>query len=217
MREEREALVRQVRRLGELGLLPITAGNVSVRLDAERMLITPSGLDYATIEPTDLAVVRLADASHEGPYAPSSETPLHTGIYRTDADVNAVVHTHSRFATTLACLGWELPPIHYYLTTISPDGRVPVAPYGLYGSAELTANVVGTLRDSGSAACLLANHGAIAVGPSLDRAAARAIVLEEVAMLYHQARQVGEPALLNQDQVAEVADKIVGYRPRRTP
>ena len=212
--ETRRELVATYRDLGERGLLPATSGNVSVRLPDGTVLITPSGMDHTTVTPDDLAVVRLADGSATGRYAPSSETPLHLAVYRARPGVGAVVHTHSRYATALACLGWDLPPVHYLLTTLHPTGRVPLAPYAVYGSTALADHVLAALGDAGGG-CLMANHGALTVGENLRTAAQRAVVLEEVAALYHTARQVGEPRLLGPEQVAEAAARMAEYRPRR--
>lgn len=211
----RRELVETYRSLGERGLLPATSGNLSARLDADTVLVTPSGLDHTTVTPADLSVVQVADGASTGPYAPSSETPLHLAVYRARPKVGAVVHTHSRYATALACLGWELPPVHYLLTALSPDGRVPLAPYAVYGSTALAENVLGALGDR-ACGCLMANHGALTVGEDLRTAAQRALVLEEVAAVYHTARQLGEPRLLTPDQLAEAAARIAHYRPRRT-
>ncbi|HET7480911.1 MAG TPA: class II aldolase/adducin family protein, partial [Rubrobacteraceae bacterium] len=118
--------------------------------------------------------------------------------------------THSRFATTLACLGWEIPPVHYMLTTLGPDGRIPLAPYVLYGTEQLAGNAASALGESHNA-CLLANHGTIAVGENAEKAFARTVVLEEMAEIYYRTRLAGEPVLLDPEQISEVAAKIQGY------
>lgn len=212
--EARARLLETYRSLGAAGLLPATSGNVSVRLDEESVLITPSGLDHASVGPDDLAVVRLADGSPVGRYLPSSETPLHLALYRERPEVGAVVHTHSRYATALACLGMALPPVHYLLTVLSPDGRVPLAPYALYGSTALAEHVLAALSD-GAHGCLMAHHGALTVGEDPRVAAQRALVLEEVAAVYHTARQLGEPRSLTPEQLREAAAQLSRYRPRR--
>jgi L-fuculose-phosphate aldolase len=124
--------------------------------------------------------------------------------------VDAVVHTHSRYATTLACLGWEIPPVHYMLTTLSGDGRIPLAPYTIYGTEELAAYAAEALGESRNA-CLLQNHGTVTVGEGPEKAFSRTVVLEEMAEIYYRARLLGEPILLTPQQVEEVATKISGY------
>ena len=209
-RDLREEVARVARRMSASGLVTGTSGNVSARTPQGGVLITPSGLDYGLLEAEDVVLVTTDGGVLEGDFEPSTETPMHTGVYRARPEVGAVVHTHSRFATTLACLGWEIPPVHYMLTALSEDGRVPLAPYALYGTGELAGHAVEALGES-RGACLLRNHGAIAVGGSPGEAFSRAVVLEEMAEVYYRARAVGEPVVLGREQVAEVAAKIAGY------
>lgn len=214
--ELRVEVARVARRLIASGLVTGTSGNVSARTPDGDVLITPSGLDYEEMRPEDVVLVDVDTNVLEGELVPSTETPMHTGIYKARPNVDAVVHTHSRFATTLACLGWEIPPVHYMLTTLSGDGRIPVAPYDLYGTEELAANAAGALGGSHDA-CLLQNHGTITVGESAEKAFARTVTLEEMAELYYRTRLAGEPILLDEEQVAEVAGKISGYgQPERS-
>lgn len=214
--ELREEVARVARRLITSGLVTGTSGNVSARTPDGDILITPSGLDYEEMRPEDVVLVDVDTNVLEGELVPSTETPMHTGIYKARPNVDAVVHTHSRFATTLACLGWPIPPVHYMLTTLSGDGRIPVAPYDLYGTEELAANASGAL-DGSHDACLLQNHGTITVGDSAKKAFARTVTLEEMAELYYRTRLAGEPILLDKEQIAEVAEKISGYgQPQRS-
>ncbi len=206
----REGVTAVARRLVSSGIVTGTSGNVSARTPDGDVLITPSGLSYEVMDPESIVLVDLGGEVLEGSLAPSSETPMHTGIYKARQNVEAVVHTHSRYATTLACLGWPIPPVHYMLTTLGPDGRVPLAPYALYGTEELAGNAAGALGES-HYACLLENHGTIAVGGSAEEAFASSVVLEEMAELYYHARLAGEPILLDRNQVNEVAAKISGY------
>jgi L-fuculose-phosphate aldolase len=205
-----EQILAAIRELSALGLLPTTSGNLSVRTAADRVVVTPSGVMYTRMSADDLAIVSLDGTRLAGRYRPSSETPMHLGVYRRRDDVGAVVHTHSRYATALACLHQDIPPIHYMLTTICSDGRVPVAPYALYGTELLAERASSTLgRDRG--ACLLANHGVLTVAAKLATATDHAVTVEEVAAIYHHARALAEPVLLDDAQVNEVADKIADY------
>jgi L-fuculose-phosphate aldolase len=206
----REQVAQTARQISASGLVTGTSGNVSARTPEGEVLITPSGLDYGQLEPDDVVLVTVEGELINGSLEPSSETPMHTGIYRARPEVGAVVHTHARFATTLSCLGWPIPPVHYMLTTLSEDGRVPLANYATYGTEELAGYAGEALGDSHKA-CLLRNHGTIAVGESPAEAFARTIVLEEMAEIYYRARVAGEPLLLTGEQVVEVATKIVGY------
>jgi len=209
-RELREEVSRVAKQLIESGLVTGTSGNVSARTPEGDILVTPSGIDYEELEPGDIVLVGLEGEILEGSLGPSTETPMHTGIYRVRPEVGAVVHTHSVFATTLACLGWTLPPVHYMLTTLSEDGRIPIAPYATYGTEELANNAAEALGE-GHNACLLQNHGTITVGDSPQKAFSRTVVLEEMAEIYYRTRVVGEPVLLTPEQVEEVAAKISGY------
>lgn len=206
----REEVATTARRMISSGLVKGTSGNVSARTLEDDVLVTPSGLDYAELGPEDLVLVDLAGNLLDGSWKPSTETPMHTGIYRARPEVHGIVHTHSRYSTTLACLGWPIPPVHYMLTVLSDEGRVPLAPYTLYGTEELARHVAETLGERHTA-CLLQNHGTITVGDSPDQAYARTEILEEMAELYYRARVAGEPVLLDPQQVSEVAEKIAGY------
>ena len=216
--ELREEVARVAKALIRTGLVTGTSGNVSARTPEGNVLVTPSGVDYEVLGPEDVVLVDLDTNVLEGTLVPSTETPMHTGIYKARQDVDAVVHTHSRFATTLACLGWEIPPVHYMLTTLGPDGRVPLAPYTLYGTEELADHAANALGGS-HYACLLRTHGTIAVGESAEKAFSRTVVLEEMAEVYYRARLAGELILLTPEEVDEVAAKITtGYgQPKSLP
>ncbi|CAA9448171.1 MAG: Ribulose-5-phosphate 4-epimerase and related epimerases and aldolases [uncultured Rubrobacteraceae bacterium] len=206
----REEIAAVARRLISCGLVTGTSGNVSARTTGGDVLITPSGLDYSSMQPEDIVLVSVRGEVLEGSLQPSTETPMHTGIYRARPRINAVVHTHSRYATTLACLGLEIPPVHYMLTTLSPEGRIPLAPYATYGTEELAGYAAGALGELHNT-CLLQNHGTITVGESAEQASSRAVTLEEMAEIYYYARLAGEPILLTPEQLKEVAIKIASY------
>jgi L-fuculose-phosphate aldolase len=206
----RKGVTRIARQMISCGLVTGTSGNVSARTPGGDILITPSGLDCAVLEPEDVVLVDLEGQVLEGPLEPSSETPMHIGIYRSRPQVDAVVHTHARYATTLSCLGWEIPAVHYMLTALSADGQVPLAPYASYGTEELAGYASEALGESHNV-CLLQNHGTIAVGKSTEEAFSRTIILEEMAEIYYRAKLAGEPILLTPDQVKEVAGKIADY------
>ena len=206
----REEVARVGRRTSESGLVGGTSGNVSARTPDDNALVTPSGLDYALMEPEDVVLVDLDAKVLEGSLEPSAETPMHTGIYRSRPETRGIVHTHARYSTTLACLDWEIPPIHYMLTVLSDEGRVPVARYATYGTEELARNAVQALADAHQT-CLLRNHGTIAVGASVGEAYLRAELMEEMAEIYYHARVAGKPVLLTPDELAEVSAKIHDY------
>jgi L-fuculose-phosphate aldolase len=199
-------LVAVARRLSSLGMNQGKSGNMSVRVDAG-YLVTPSGRAYETLGGDDIVFVDANGQAH-GRYAPSSEWRLHRDIYRRFADARAVVHTHSPFATTLSCLRRDIPPFHYEIAFAG--GRdVRCAEYATFGTQELSDHALSALE--GRRACLLANHGAVAFGADLEDAAMLAEKVEALARLYWQALQIGEPRLLDDAEMARVAEKFAGY------
>lgn len=192
------------------GLVPTTSGNVSARTPEGNVLITPSGLDYSVLEPEDMVLVTLDGEVLEGSLDPSSEVPMHTGIYRSKPDVGGIVHTHAPYATALSCMGLEIPPVHYLLAALSEEGRVPLASYATYGSEELAGYASEALGESHSA-CLLQNHGTIAVDATVSEAYALTEILEEMAEIYYRTWLAGEPILLSPEQIADTRAKIVSY------
>lgn len=206
----REEVTRVARRMGSSGLVAGTSGNVSVRTPEGEILITPSGLDYMLLEPEEVVRVCPEGKVLEGSLHPSTEVPMHVGIYRSRPRVESIVHTHSRYSTVLGCLGWEIPPVHYMLAALSSEGRVPIARYATYGTEELARRASEALGDSHHA-CLLRNHGTIVVGRTGSEAYSKAEILEEMAEIYYRSRLAGEPAILSPKEVGEVAAKMTDY------
>jgi L-fuculose-phosphate aldolase len=201
----REQLVECGVRLLRKGLLTQTSGNLSVRLSADSMAITPTSIEYDRLTPADIVVCDLTGAVLDGTRAPSSETPLHAAVYQHRDDINAIVHTHSQQATTLAILGMPIPAVHYIIASLDTT-IVPVAPYATYGTPELAASV----RDTFEAPCmavLIANHGMVAGGRTLKRAADGAETTEILAGYYYRALAVGQPNILSAGQMDEVFAK----------
>jgi L-fuculose-phosphate aldolase len=208
LKTQRSAVARFGRRLLGAGLTTGTGGNLSW-CDRRRGLIavSPSGVAYDETTAADVTVVDLDGRRVDGRRTPSSELPFHLALYRHRPDVAAVVHTHSVYATTLACLHWEIPAVHYL---VGFAGRkVPLAPYATYGTEALARNVVESI--GGAGAVLLANHGMIAVGPDLERAFAVAEEIELVARIYYQAKTVGTPCILPDDEMERVIERFKSY------
>jgi L-fuculose-phosphate aldolase len=190
--------------LAEGGLVSVTSGNVSVRI-GEEMLITPRRGRLDRIEPSSCVGVRIEDGAVTRPvegFQPSSETPLHLEVYRS-SDAEAVVHTHSTYATALSTVADELPPIHYLLAAFG--GPVRVAPYATFGSEELAAHVRAALKDRSAA--LLRNHGAVVHAGSLERAVDLATQLEWMCKVFLIASGHGSPALLDQGELEYVSER----------
>ena len=189
-----------------LGLNRGTSGNVGVR-SGDRILVTPSGVPAREL--TARGMVELTAAGDVvGAGRPSSEWRFHRDILASRPDVNAVVHVHSPFATTLACLGLDIPPFHYMIAAAG-GSTIRCAPYALFGSQALSDLALAALQDR--LACLLANHGMIAVGRDLAHALAVCVEVESLCEQYWRARQIAEPPHLSQAQMAEVLARFQTY------
>jgi len=202
----RAALVEYGLRLGSSGLSEGSTGNISVRVP-EGMLITPSGMAYDLLRPESMVLV-LPDGSYSGMLKPSSEWQFHRDIYRDRPEVGAVVHAHPVHATSLAIRGMAIPPLHYMIA-VAGGKTIPCAPYATFGSEALSRHVLDTLR--GFKACLLANHGMIAVGADLAEAMRIAIEVEVLAKQYIFTLQLGGPVLLDDEEMDRVLDKFKTY------
>ena len=208
----RDAVVTTARTMNQQGLNRGRSGNVSARWRGagfDGFLVTPSGVHYERIGPGDIVALH-ADGTRRDPdaLAPSSEWRFHRAIYAARADVDAVVHVHSPFATSLACHGLGIPPFHYMIT-VAGGGDIRCAPYVCFGTEELAQVTVDSLV--GRRACLLAHHGMIAVGADLDRTLDLAIQVETLAEMYWRALQLGPPPLLSDAQVAAVIEQFTSY------
>jgi L-fuculose-phosphate aldolase len=202
----RAALVEYGLRLGSSGLSEGSTGNISVRVP-EGMLITPSGMAYDLLRPESMVLV-LPDGSYSGMLKPSSEWQFHRDIYLERPEVGAVVHAHPVHATSLAIRGMAIPPLHYMIA-VAGGKTIPCAPYATFGSEALSRHVLDTLR--GFKACLLANHGMIAVGADLAEAMRIAIEVEVLAKQYIFTLQLGGPVLLDDEEMDRVLDKFKTY------
>lgn len=202
----REQLLAISRKLSELGLNRGTSGNASVR-DGTGFLVTPTGMAVEEMTPRDMVWMSI-DGKVQGERQPSSEWRFHRDILQARPEVGAVIHTHAMFATTLACLHREIPPFHYMIA-VAGGGTIRCAPYALFGSQALSDAALSALQDR--KACLLANHGMIAVGRDLDQALSVAVEVETLCEQYWRALQVGEPKLLSAEQMTEVMEQFKDY------
>jgi L-fuculose-phosphate aldolase len=203
----REQVVDIMRKMGERGLNKGTSGNCSVRF-GEGLLVTPSGIVPEALTAESIVYIDKDGEVLDGSFAPSSEWQMHKGILDRRPDVRAVVHCHSHYATVLACAGRPIPSVHY-MVAVSGGPTIEIAPYHMFGSAELAKGVTETL--DGRLACLMANHGQIALGPSLARALSIAEQVEEQAAIYWGALAIGGPKLLDGEQMAAIAGAFRGY------
>ncbi len=205
-------LLKTTQKLTELGLNKGTAGNCSVRFE-DGFLVTPSGMEVDYMTSRDMVFVDFNGVAEKGK-KPSSEWRFHRDILRPNTlssrpEINAVIHTHSMFATTLACLHKDIPPFHYMIAVVGGD-TIRCAPYALFGSQALSDNALAALQDR--KACLLANHGMIALGRDLDDAMAVTVEVENLCEQYWRILQVdANPPLLNEAEMREVFQQFKGY------
>lgn len=190
------------------GLSPGKSGNVSARDDAGHILITPTGVPYADLEPPHIVALDTDGRVIAGSLLPSSEWHFHVAIYNARPEVGAIVHTHSLNATALACLNREIPAFHYMVAVAGGD-NIRCAPYGTFGTAVLAHAALRALE--GRQACLLANHGQIALGATPAKALSMAHEIETLASQYVAALQIGQPVILDADEMRTVLEKFITY------
>ena len=202
----RQALLNSALALEKLGLNQGTSGNASVRL-GDGFLVTQSGLPINEIDDSSLVEMNMhGEAMSAG--KPSSEWRFHRDIYLARPEIGAVIHTHSMFATTLACLRKDIPPFHYMIAIVGGD-TIRCADYALFGTQALSDAAIEALKDR--RACILANHGMIAIGKSLQQALNVALEVETLCEQYWRALQIGEPAILSAEEMRAVFDQFKDY------
>jgi L-fuculose-phosphate aldolase len=202
----RQQVIDTCLEMNRLGINHGKAGNVGART-GDGFLVTPTGLPYDELKPADIVFMRF-DGSHDGDILPSSEWRFHRDILAARPEIGAVVHTHAMFSTTLACLGRGIPSFHYMIA-LAGGSDIRCAPYATFGSQELSDHALVALEDR--LACLLANHGMIALGRDLKHALAIAVEIETLAAQYWRALQIGEPVLLDEAEMAVVLEKFKTY------
>ncbi len=210
--ELRAAALAAVRRLDALGLNRGSTGNLSVRAGSSssegEFWITPTGMPADALGSDDFVLMADSGVPRLGPWQPSTEWPFHRAVYRARPELRAVVHMHSPHATALACLRRPLPAFHY-MVAVAGGSDVPCTPYHLFGTEALSQAVGAAF--AGRQACLMANHGLVAGGATLAQALKVAIEIEALCGIYLQALAVGEPALLDAAQMAEVIERFRHY------
>jgi L-fuculose-phosphate aldolase len=191
------ALIEAACKMQNLGLNQGTAGNLSLRTDVG-ILITPSAIPYETLTPEMLPLIR-PDGTVAGDYRPSSEWRFHVDIMNARPEIGGIIHNHAPYATALAIARREIPACHYMIARFG-GAPIRVAGYALFGTAELSTEVLAAL--TGRSACLLANHGCIATGPDIATALAYAVELEALARQYLLSLAAGGPVLLSETEIA---------------
>ncbi|GJE59642.1 class II aldolase/adducin family protein [Methylobacterium trifolii] len=202
----RQSVVEAARSLSGLGLNQGTSGNVSLRWK-DGLLITPSGMPYERMRAEDIVFMGL-DGRFEHRLKPSSEWRFHRDILANRSEVGAVVHAHPVYCTAFAMCGREIPAVHYMIAAAGGP-TVRCAPYAPYGTPELSSLALAALEDR--ACCLLANHGMISTGESLEKALWLAGELETLCRQYAVALQVGAPVVLPDDEIARIVERFKNY------
>lgn len=208
MLDIRKKVIETARKMLKYGLTTGTWGNISIRHNEILVAITPSGVDYETMIPEDVVIVDLMGKVIDGNLKPSSEMPMHLAIYRERSDVQAVVHTHSPYASAFAVLGKEIPVVLAEMGSVV-GGSVLVTPYCRPGSPEMGKDVVRCLRDRSGV--LLGNHGVVAIGSNIDEALVAAMVIEDGARIYQMASVMGEPRLVPDDEIRVLRESYVKH------
>lgn len=207
--EEKKELVEYGKKMSAEGLSSGTSGNLSIYLKEEGvLLITPSGIGYFDTEPEDIVVMDLDGNIVEGSRKPSSEWHLHTLFYKNKPEAGAVVHTHSKYCTTLSTLRMPIKAVHYVIADAGTS-EVPCAPYRRYGTEELAKVAVESAGESN--AVLLANHGIVVCGKNLKSAYGLAKGMEYVAEIQVTAMSVGDPVVLTKEEMEEVMEGFKTY------
>ena len=210
LKEEREQVVEYGKKMVELGLTVGTFGNLSVYNPKENLMaISPSGMDYFLTKPEDVGVLTPDGEKVDGDAKPSSEYDMHRIFYQKRPGINAVVHTHSAYATTLACLHWSIEPLHYLVAYAGPD--VPCIPYVQFGTYELAQAAYDAMGDD-HYACLLGNHGLLAVGGNISYTLDVAQQIEFVSQLYYNTRMAGGAVNLTPKDMEVVLGSFQSYR-----
>lgn len=210
MSEQRQKLIEFARRMADCGLNKVTSGNLSVRAienGESGFLITPTSMSYDALLPNDIVFMQL-DGSHAARREPSTEWRFHRDIYVARPDAGAVLHAHSPFATTLACLRLDIPPFHYMIARFGGN-TLRCSAYATFGTQALSDAALAAMEER--RACLLANHGMLVYGRDLENALDLGIELETLCEQYWRASQLGEPVLLDDAEMERVLGKFNGY------
>jgi L-fuculose-phosphate aldolase len=207
MSDPRIAVIEACRELTRLGLTHGKSGNISLRIDEQRFFLTPTGMAYEALEPDDIPVMDV-HAQWFGRRRPSSEWRFHRDILKSRPEVNAIVHAHSPNASALACTGRGIPAFHY-MVAIAGGTDIRCAAYHTFGTQELSEAAIAALN--GRSACLLANHGLIALGGDLTAALALAGEVESLAAQYCTALSIGDVRTLDDAEMSKVIERFRTY------
>ena len=208
LQKERESIVKYGRKLVTANLTKGTGGNLSIfNREKQLMAISPSGIDYFKIKPENVVVLDMEGNQIDGDKLPSSEYEMHRIFYANRTDLDAIIHTHTIYATTIACLNWDLPPVHYMVALAGLNVRC--AEYATYGTKKLAENAFKAMEDRN--AVLLANHGLLAGAKDLANAFNITEEIEYCAELYYRSKSIGEPVILSEEEMKIMLEKFKTY------
>lgn len=203
----RQQLVKTTGATINSGLNQGASGNLSIRIE-EGFLITPSSLPHEKMSAEDIVQMTF-EGTHKGHLKPSSEWRFHRDIYVHRKDAGAVLHAHPTACTALACLHREIPAFHY-MVALAGGNNIRCAPYAVFGSQELSDHAIEALKNR--KACLLSNHGMLCLDKNLDKVFSLATEVENLAQIYVQALQTGDPVILSEEDMSTVQKKFVDYQ-----
>ena len=208
LQTEREQVLKHCRKMITARLTTGSGGNVSIYNRKENLVaVSPGSMDYFEIEAEDIMIVTPTGEVVEGHNSPSSETPFHLALYQYRDDINSVIHSHSVFATALSCLRMEIPPLHYLVGLIGD--HIPVTEYATFATPQLAENIVKGIGTANAA--LLANHGVVSVGPDIETCFIIAEHVELIAQMFIYAKSVGNPVLLDAEEMGRLQAKFKQY------
>lgn len=209
MKKEKIKIIEYGLKIYNENLTRGTGGNLSIFNREEGIFaITPSGVPYTEITEGDIAVLDLDGNQLDGDKKPSSEVELHRIFYKNRDDINAMVHTHTTYTTTLSCLNWDLPAVHYMIALAGPDVRC--AKYATFGTYELAENAFNAMQDR--KAVILANHGLLTGGRDIENAFSITEEIEYCAELYIRAKSIGEPVILSKEEMNHMMERFKTYK-----
>ncbi len=206
---EREQIIEYGKKLIQSNLTKGTGGNISIFIrDQKLMAITPSGIDYFKLKPEDIIIMDLDGNIVDGTQKPSSECSMHQIFYKNRDDINSVVHVHSPYSTTLACMNWALPALNY-LVAVSGGNNVRCAKYATFGTKELAENAFEGMKDRYGV--FLANHGLLTGAKDLPNAFSKAEEIEFCAELHCRCKSLGEPKILSDKEMDKMVSLFQSY------
>ena len=207
MVSKKQKLIEACNKISRLGLIKGSSGNLSLRIDTERYLLTSSGCSLEHLKDQDIVTMSIDGKIISGEN-PSSEWMIHGDLYKERSDIRSIVHTHSKYVCVLACLHKELPPFHY-MVAIAGGENIRCCPYELFGTKKLSNNVIKAMKNRN--ACLMANHGLVVGSSSLANSVYIAEEVESLCEQYVNALAIGNVQLLSQKQMKDVLEKFKNY------